>query len=273
MIKCFKFLICFALIFNFSNKADAITGVGLIKFSYNSMNNFFAYLKGDGNPSSEVGVRKGAPLAFAINPEGTVSHYYYCPLKFGSGACKSADTQAVQGCSKRSKARGYGRCKLFARGYKVVWGGANIKFSRKFDEQVVRTIFEQKEWYGNSATEKKPKIAKKKETKPKVSKKYSAKGERAIALSWEGYSDLIIGRLTFDEKNYKGKIIFDLTDSQSSCEGTYSLLKNGSGTWQISCSNQKAASGKLKWIKDGEVTGEGKDINNKIVKFTVEKKT
>ena len=237
------------------------------------MNNFFAYLKGDGNPSSEVGVRKGAPLAFAINPEGTVSHYYYCPLKFGSGACKPADTRAVQACSKRSKARGYSRCKLFARGYKVVWGGANIKFSRKFDEQVVRTIFEQKEWYGNSATEKKPKIAKKKETKPKVSKKYSAKGERAIALSWEGYSDLIIGRLTFDEKNYKGKIIFDLTDSQSSCEGTYSLLKNGSGTWQISCSNQKAASGKLKWIKDGEVTGEGKDINNKIVKFTVEKKT
>ena len=53
----------------------------------------------------------------------------------------------------------------------VVWGGANIKFSRKYDEQVVRTIFQQNGWYGDTTTEKKPKITKKKQTKPKISKK------------------------------------------------------------------------------------------------------
>ena len=272
-MRLIKLAICFTLIFNINNIAGALTGLGPVKFNNQTMDSFFAYLRGDGNPSGEVGKKQGEPLSFAVNPEGTTSFYFYCPMKFGSGACQPASAKAVSMCSKRSKTRGGSKCKLFARGYKVVWGGTNIKFSRKFDEQIVRTIFQQNGWYGNNTTEKKPKITKKKETKQKISKKYSAKGERAIALSWEGYSDLIIGRLTFDEKNYKGKIKFDLTDSQGSCEGTYSLLKNGSGTWQISCSNQKAASGKLKWIKNGKVTGDGKDINNKIVKFTVEKKT
>ena len=272
-MRLIKFIICFILIFSIHNNVKAITGIGPLEFKSGTFNWFLAYLRGDGNTTGEIGFRKGSPGGFAINPEGTYAYYSYCPSKYGSGSCRTNYAKVVQNCSKGSKARGGSRCKLFARGYKVVWGGTNIKFSRKFDEQIVRTIFQQNEWYGNNTTEKKPKITKKKETKQKISKKYSAKGERAIALSWEGYSDLIIGRLTFDEKNYKGKIKFDLTDSQGSCEGTYSLLKNGSGTWQISCSNQKAASGKLKWIKNGKVTGEGKDINNKIVKFTVEKKT
>ena len=170
-MRLIKFVVCFVLIFNLNTKVEAYTGIGPIKFSTQTMNDFFAYLRGDGNPRGDVGVRKGSPLSFAINPEGTVSHYYYCPIKFGSGACRSADIEAVSACSKRSKARGYGRCKLFARGYKVVWGGANIKFSRKYDEQVVRTIFQQNGWYGDTTTEKKPKKTKKKETKPKISKK------------------------------------------------------------------------------------------------------
>ena len=112
------------------------------------MNDFFAYLRGDGNPSGVVGTRQGEPLSFAINPEGTTSFYFYCPMKFGSGACAPASGKAVSMCSKRSKARGGSKCKLFARGYKVVWNGTNIKFSRKFDEQVVRSVFQQNGWYG-----------------------------------------------------------------------------------------------------------------------------
>tara|TARA_B100001057_G_scaffold150172_1_gene150110 strand:- start:126 stop:908 length:783 start_codon:yes stop_codon:yes gene_type:complete len=153
MIKYLKIIICFALIFNFNNKAEALSGVGPIKFNNYTMDSFFAYLRGDGNPSGDVGARKGTPLAFAVNPEGTTSFYYYCPLKFGSGACKPGDTLAVSNCSKRSKARGGSRCKLFARGYKVVWNGTNIKFSRKFDEQVVRSVFKQNGWYGSANQE------------------------------------------------------------------------------------------------------------------------
>ena len=153
MIKNFKILICFALIFNFSNKADALTGLGPVKFDNYTMDSFFAYLRGDGNPSGDVGKRQGEPLSFAVNPEGTTSFYFYCPMKFGSGACAPASAKVVSMCSKRSKARGGSRCKLFARGYKVVWGGTNIKFSRKFDEQVVRSVFKQNGWYGSTNQE------------------------------------------------------------------------------------------------------------------------
>ena len=147
MIRFFKLLICFVLIFNINNIAVAITGIGPIKFDNQTMDHFFAYIRGDGNSKGEVGRKKGAPLAFAVNLEGTWSHYYYCPTKYGSEACVSADAKAVSECSKASKSKGYSRCKLFARGYKIVWGGANIRFSTKFDEQLVLAVFKENGWY------------------------------------------------------------------------------------------------------------------------------
>ena len=102
--------------------------------------------------------------------EGNYSFFYYCPIKFGSD-CHYADAQAVRECTKRSKERGGSKCKLFARGKKIVWDGKNIKFSGKFDEKFVRAVFQQNGWYGDTTTEKKPKITKKKKTKPKISKK------------------------------------------------------------------------------------------------------
>ena len=153
MIKYLKIIICFALIFNFNNKAEALTGIGPVKFNNQTMDSFFAYLRGDGNPSGDIGKRQGEPLNFAVNPEGTTSFYFYCPTKYGSGGCAPAGPKAVSICSKRSKARGGSRCKLFARGYKVIWNGTNIKFSRKFDEQVVRSVFKQNGWYGSANQE------------------------------------------------------------------------------------------------------------------------
>ncbi len=148
-----KTLICLVIFFNFQNKVNALSGIGPVKFNNNSMNNFFSYLRGDGKPTGEVGTRKGTPLSFAVNPEGTSSFYYYCPLKFGSD-CYPADSQAVRECTKISKKKGGSKCKLFARGYRIVWGGTNIKLSRKFDEQVVRTVFTENGWLGGNWDDK-----------------------------------------------------------------------------------------------------------------------
>ena len=170
-MRLIKFIICFVLILNLNNNAKALSGVGPVSFKKETFEWFLAYLRGDGETTGEIGFRKGFPGSFAVNPEGTWSHYGYCPLKYGSGGCRIDHGLIVQACSKGSKANGGSKCKLFAKGYRVVWGGANIKFSRKFDEQVVRTTFQQNGWYGDTTTEKKPKITKKKETKPKISKK------------------------------------------------------------------------------------------------------
>ena len=108
--------------------------------------------------------------------------------------------------------------------------------------------------------------------KKKNVKKYELKGERSIALSWDGYSNLIAGTVEFDETDYKGILNIPLPNNDGNCEGSYSLQENGKGTWQISCTNNMGAAGTLKWIRNGGVTGAGRDHNDKKVKFTVSKK-
>ena len=104
-------------------------------------------------------------------------------------------------------------------------------------------------------------------------KSYELKGERSIALSWEGYEDLIAGSVKFDETDYRGTLELPLPNNDGSCDGTYSLQEGGKGTWQIACTNKMGAAGTLKWIKDGGITGTGRDHNDKKVKFTVSKKS
>ena len=111
-----------------------------------------------------------------------------------------------------------------------------------------------------------------KNTSKKVIKKYNIKGQRSIALSWEGYDDLLVGTIKFNESDYKGTIKLLLPNTDEMCEGTYSLQKNMLGTWQIACTNNMGAAGTLKVNNDGSVTGVGSDYNKKKVKFTVSKK-
>lgn len=103
----------------------------------------------------------------------------------------------------------------------------------------------------------------------KIVKKYELDGERSIALSWEGYSSLIAGSVNFNEADYKGTLNLSLPNGDGNCSGSYSLQKDGKGTWQIACTNDMGAAGTLKWDKVNGVTGIGRDHNDKKVKFTV----
>jgi len=122
--------------------------------------------------------------------------------------------------------------------------------------------------------DKKKNISKKKIIK-KANKNKPSKlsGERIFALSWEGYEDLILGSLSFDEENLVGKIEFDLPKNHGSCLGTYALSTT-KGTWYILCNYKNMnASGNLIWNnKTGEISAEGKDEKNMKVKFKIRKK-
>ena len=211
MIRFFKLFIFFLLIFNINNKAEAITGIGPIKFDSGTMDHFFAYLRGDGQPKGEVGNKKGTPLAFAVNPEGTWSQYYYCPIKYGE--CKPGDSLAVSYCSKQSIARGGSKCKLFARGYKIVWGGNNLRLPRKFNEQLVLAVFKENGWYeefsnrpSTGSGENKYIQKKKNKKKSKIVKK--EKGKNIVSELQELKKLLDEGILTEDEfKDAKKKLL------------------------------------------------------------------
>ena len=120
------------------------------------------------------------------------------------------------------------------------------------------------------------KVAKKEEKKIIKKKKESQnnskiiKGERSIAMNWQGYDDLILGKIKFSEKDLMGKLEFSLPNNDGRCIGTYVLSKT-KGTWSIYCESRDVnASGLLKWNKnDGSVNGNGKDNNGKKIKFKV----
>ena len=112
------------------------------------------------------------------------------------------------------------------------------------------------------------KITKKKNISQNSSK--LIEGERSFAMSWQGYDDLILGKIKFSEKDLMGKLEFSLPNNDGTCIGTYVLSKT-KGTWSILCESKDVnASGILKWNNnDGSVNGNGKDNKGKKIKFKV----
>ena len=249
--------------------ADKYVGKGEIKLSDHVVNYFMQYIR----------LTTNTPGTFYITEDGLDLDYWTCPYGQCQPPHKSYET-------KQCEIRYQKPCKLFAQRRTIKWKnginpgkGKASRFSSKMSDSEVIAKLTQLGFYGNTTTlkeiEKKEtnKVEKKKEEPKKVVKKYELKGERSIALSWEGYEDLIAGTVEFDEADYKGTLNLALPNNDGTCDGTYSLQKGGKGTWQIACTNNLGAAGTLKWLKDGGVTGTGRDHNDKKVKFTVSKKS
>ena len=260
------------IIISFTGNIQAASkwGKGELQLSDYVVEYFIKYLRG--------GVGR-TPSTFAVSIDGKGFQYYYCPsgADCGSGGLSG---QILEECSNYS---GGVECFLFASRRTVRWkNGINpgkrktSSISGKLSDTEIRAKLTELGFYKNNDISSNksitPKITKKKETQ-KVVKKYELKGERSIALSWDGYQDLIAGTVEFDEADYKGTLNLPLPNNDGVCDGTYSLQEGGKGTWQIACTNNMGAAGTLKWTKNGGVTGSGRDHNDKKVKFTVSKKS
>lgn len=266
----------------------AKSGKGEINLSKRTMEYFLDYIFGGGvnlNANTGGGTgnkgQKAFPRLFTINSSGTVSYWNYC--MHGDSCTESDPYRAILRCQKTN-----GTCYTFAKKKKIVWKnsknprGLNLRKELKHGREHVAQVIKEAGYYSGDLTllsgfkaistnKKGSKITQKKKEPKKIVKKYELKGERSIALSWEGYEDLIAGTVEFDEADYKGTLNLPLPNNDGTCDGTYSLQKGGKGTWQIACSNNMGAAGTLKWVKDGGVTGTGRDHNDKKVKFTVSK--
>lgn len=273
-----KILIILLLTFFANSNSFAKDGKGHLQLSDNVVRNFMGYLRGEIQGETSL---QNKPMVFWITLDGTGSYHWYCPY----GGCRSGDV----GKQRRACENAYNtECARFARSRTVRWDnginpkGKAARFNSKMDLYEIKSKLTSLGFYNNddsslsneTTEEVKPKITKKKkeETK-KQTKTYELKGERSIALSWEGYDELIAGTVKFDEKNYKGTLNLPLPNNDGSCSGSYSLQTNGKGTWQIACSNDMGAAGTLKWTKGGSVTGLGRDHNDRKVKFTVSSKS
>ncbi len=246
------FIIIFLSLFFTSPSLSKIIGEGEIKLNDNILEYFWQYIKGKGNKK---------PGTFVIAVDGSYATYWYCPV----GRCSvSTERDYVKICEIDANVE----CKVFARARIIKWkNGINpgkgkiskINSSQTYNE--FKAQMTELGFYGNQTVKKEKKVV----------KKYEAKGERSIALSWEGYDTLIAGTVKFDETDYKGNLKLALPNNDGTCDGTYSLQEGGKGTWQIACTNKMGAAGTLKWSKTGGVNGIGRDHNDKKVKFTVSK--
>ncbi|MDB0054218.1 hypothetical protein N9E98_02370 [Candidatus Pelagibacter sp.] len=285
-----------------STNAFSKYGKGEINLSKGAMEIFLDYVYGGaknlnastGGSTSNKG-QKAKPLLFTLHENGSRSNWNYCMFQ----QCTPANKQkAILRCQKKG-----GTCYTFAVKTKIVWKnsknpkGLNLRKELKHGRDHVAQIIKDGGYYRGditllrgykgvtrekdgsknlSSTTTKAKITKKAEKKKeskKVVKKYELKDERSIALSWDGYENLIAGTVKFNEADYKGTLNLPLPNNDGTCEGTYSLQEGGKGTWQIACTNNMGAAGTLKWTKNGGVTGSGRDHNDKKVKFTVSKKS
>ena len=264
-----KILAAFILSFIiFTNQANAgAYGEGQLQLTKGVADYFIKYIRGKYSKK---------PSDFYVTLDGTDATYWTC----GEGVCKSGNAyEDIKHCEKRTGKK----CKKFALRKIIKWRnginegkGKSSTINSKWSDAEIYAKLTELGFYKNNLTTKKEKIEKK-ETKKKelkkTVKKYELKGERSIALSWEGYQDLIAGTVKYDEKDYRGTLNIPLPNNDGTCDGTYSLQEGGKGTWQIACSNNMGAAGMLKWIKNGGVTGVGRDYNDKKVKFTVSKKS
>lgn len=234
-------------------------GEGKLQLTDGIVNYFIKYLRGGTNKF---------PSDFYVTFDGTGATYWFCSVHANCSA--GVLKEDLTDCERRTGKK----CGKFALKRYVKWKnginpgkGKSSKFSSKWTDQQIKDKLHELGFYGNTTTTKK--VEKKKEEK--IVKKYSLEGKRSIALSWDGYSDLIAGTVEFDEADYKGILNLSLPNNDGTCEGSYSLQSDSKGTWQISCSNNMGAAGTLKWIEDGGVTGTGRDHNDKKVKFTISK--
>ena len=280
-----------------STNAFSKSGKGNVTLSKKAMETFLDYLYGGaknlnastGGSTNNKG-QKTKPLLFTLSETGDSYQYNYCSFS----TCREPNKyKAILGCQKYSKGT---PCFTFATKKKIVWKndqnpkGLKLRKELKHGRNHVAQLVKDAGYYNgditllrgfqtetltpskSSSNTVTKKVEKKKETK-KVVKKYELKGERSIALSWDGYEDLIAGTVEFDEADYKGTLNLPLPNNDGTCDGTYSLQEGGKGTWQIACTNNMGAAGTLKWTKNGGVTGSGRDHNDKKVKFTVSKKS
>ena len=257
---------------SYAGKKDV--GKGELIFQDWLVDYFYDYIKGKGFKH---------PGTFVVAIDGSYAIYWYC--SDGSN-CRSGNEALY---NKQCEDGANVECKIFARQREIKWlnginpgKGKPSRISSKVDKNQLKVRLTELGFYGDvtsSTTTTTPKISKKstkvekkKDTK-KVVNKYKLKGERSIALNWEGYEELIAGTVKFDETDYKGTLNLPLPNNDGICDGTYSLQEGGKGTWQIACTNNMGAAGTLKWNKNDGVTGSGRDHNDKKVKFTVSKKS
>ena len=269
-MKKFLFILVVSLFLNTNSFAGkAKPGSGPLTFTEKEVSDFHIYITKKLN--SKAMKEYGVPgFSFNRSEKGFYANHYIIKGTYKSifqWDSRDVNIGPEKGlCSSPT-------CKIFAKKNKIVWKGAKTKIPRDISISELKMILKDLGFFDgslnqNGADKKTGKVSKSTTETKKVNNKIF-EGERAIALKWDGYSDLIAGKLTFKSSQRVGKINLSLPNNDGQCQGSYTLSEK-MGTWSILCKNEMSASGTLIWnMETDSVTGKGVDTKNKTVQFTV----
>mgnify|MGYP001186942011 FL=1 len=267
-----KILVLITLSFFINNFSYSFTkGKGEIKMSEKSIEHFINYIQGNSGIKKKPEFDfKPRPDRFVMSSNGNWTFAWYCP--YTQCSFQDSTVKTIKDCERDTGVS----CGVFASRRTIYWdNGTNTKANKaKFKSKMSGTEIRAKlKDYGFIGQITK-KVEKKLDEKIKVVKKKESKGNRSIAFSWEGYEELIIGTVGYEESDDgKTSMSLNLPNNDGSCEGTYLLQNGGKGTWLVACSNNMGAAGTLNWDDEGGVIGSGRDYKDKKVKFTVAKRS
>ena len=94
---------------------------------------------------------------------------------------------------------------------------------------------------------------------------------RPIAVSWDGYSDLISGEIVFlKSAPGTGNVKITLPKGDGTCSGRSKAIQPSNGVWSLSCTNGMSAAGTYESYGDGKgESGAGTDANGREVRYTI----
>jgi len=280
MIKIIKIILTkFFFLTLLLSSAEAISykhkGKGNLSLSENTVDVLEYYFSG-GKKGAYAQSQKESWIGelIVISADGNYYSWFNTPTRYKDNVAAGHYTgQAISSCKKKSGQE----CYLFASRNTIVWDNGTPYKKRRLKRKDIKAgrtlqILEELGFYDGGYKSQSNNDDKKDEKK--IAKKKEVKGERSVAISWDGYEELIIGTVGYEESDDgKTSMSLELPNNDGSCEGTYLLQNGGKGSWLLACSNNMGAAGTLNWNDDGSVTGSGRDYKDKKVKFTVAKRS
>ncbi len=93
---------------------------------------------------------------------------------------------------------------------------------------------------------------------------------RSIAVKWDGFPSLMIGKVQLGLGQGPNKFSIQLPVDQANCNGISEITNGSRGIWTLACSNQLTASGTFDALGLGKGSiGRGLDAKGRTVEFTI----
>jgi hypothetical protein len=95
--------------------------------------------------------------------------------------------------------------------------------------------------------------------------------DRVIAIKWEGFDSLIIGKVILKANQSTANFEISLPQNIGQCTGISEITKSPIGIWTLACNNGLTATGTFEALGSGRgAVGKGIDSKGKFIEYKID---